>query len=155
MTNHALVDGNKRLGWLSTAVFLEPTGRTSFTTTAGPLVAVAEDADSAKSRVASNLAWYLCAMGDTYPRLAEAQGFPEELAAIQAANPSPRPGHCVIPPEGEPLLEQFCVYGTDEDIAAGLNNWQAVVDVVSVGLSPGEPAEDLERLVRAAAPQPN
>ncbi len=26
MTNHALIDGNKRLGWLSTAVFLEING---------------------------------------------------------------------------------------------------------------------------------
>ncbi len=31
VNNHALIDGNKRLGWLATAVFLELNGRTSST----------------------------------------------------------------------------------------------------------------------------
>nr|WP_283251069.1 Fic family protein [Rhabdothermincola salaria] len=39
LANHALVDGNKRLGWLATAVFLELNG---VTTTRVPNVAVYE-----------------------------------------------------------------------------------------------------------------
>jgi death-on-curing protein len=31
VNNHALIDGNKRLGWLATAVFLELNGRTTST----------------------------------------------------------------------------------------------------------------------------
>ncbi len=123
-----------------------------FTTTAGPLVAIDDNRDRAKARVASNLAWYMCSMGDTYPELARRQGFSAEVDAIQQANPEPRPGRCVVPPAGERLLDEFGVYGTADDVAAGLARWQETVDLVMVGLSPGESLQDLEALVRAGAP---
>lgn len=46
-----------------------------FTTSLGPMLAVNDDPGAARVDVASNLAWYLCCMGETYPALARAQGF--------------------------------------------------------------------------------
>lgn len=91
-------------------------------------------------------------MGETYPQLARQQGFGLEVDAIQKANPSPKPGRCIVPPDGDRLLDECCVYGTTTDVAEGLSRWHDVVDLVSIGLSPGESPEDLEALVRAAAP---
>lgn len=60
-----------------------------------------------------------------------------------------------VPPGGERLLEELCVYGTADDVGKGLARWQSSVDLLMVGLSPGEPQEDLEALVHAGAPRPD
>lgn len=123
-----------------------------FAASLGPMLAVHDDPQVARADVASNLAWYLCSMGETYPALGRAQGFGPEVAMVQDANPSPRPGQCVVPHEADRLLDAFCVYGTEQDVADKLAGWQSDVDVVTIGMSPGAPWEVLEAQIRAGAP---
>ena len=122
------------------------------TVVSGPAVACDEDADAARRVAASSTAWYLCAMGDVYARCVSEHGYAAEVAAIRAANPRPSPQKGLVPAEAQAALDQLAVYGTRAQVRAGLEQWDGVVDVVSIGLAPGIPWESIEATLRAAAP---
>lgn len=124
----------------------------SFATFFGPVTAIGDDLERARSIAASNVAWYIVAMGDNYARLLTEQGFGEEVEAIIAANPKPRPGSCVIPPEAIHILDQLGLVTTPEDTQEALAPWDALGGVTGVGLSPGLAPEAIFDIIRAAAP---
>ena len=117
-----------------------------------PLMGLDPDVESGRAAAASNIAWYVVAMGDNYRRLLREQGFGAEVDAVVAANPAPKPGACVIPPEGEALLDQLAVVGTPDQANAALGAWQDVCDVVAVGLPPGVAPDAAFEIIRACAP---
>lgn len=122
------------------------------TVAAGPTVVVDPDPRAARDVAAANTAWYLCAMGDIYSRLVAEQGYAAEVQAIQAANPRPRPGAGVVPPEAEVVLDQFTVYGTPAQVRERLEVWDAAVDIVLAVCPAGLPWQSVEAMLRAAAP---
>jgi alkanesulfonate monooxygenase SsuD/methylene tetrahydromethanopterin reductase-like flavin-dependent oxidoreductase (luciferase family) len=122
------------------------------TVVAGPLCLVDADPEAARRSVASLVAWYLCAMGEVYPRIVAAQGYAAEVQRIQAANPRPRPFDGVVPAEAEPLLDAFAVWGSPSEVQRGLAAWDAAADVVMLALPAGLAWERLEMTLRAAAP---
>ncbi|MGI9624183.1 MAG: LLM class flavin-dependent oxidoreductase [Acidimicrobiales bacterium] len=121
-----------------------------FTVSAAAMSAVHDDESVARQMVATNLAFYITAMG--YAPLLVDQGFGAEVEAVVEANPNPSPTNSVIPPEAEALLEQFAVYGDDSGVADQLQTWDQAADIAVIGLSPGQSREDLARVVTAAAP---
>ena len=122
------------------------------TVVSGPTVVCDENVETARGAAASCAAWYLCAMGDVYARCVSEQGFAAEVAAIRAANPKPSLQKGLVPLEAQAALDQLTVYGTRVQVRAGLEQWDSVVDLVSIGLAPGMPWESLEATLRAAAP---
>jgi len=116
------------------------------------VVVVDEDPDTARRVAGSLIAWYLCAMGDVYSRSVSAQGNAAAVQAIQSANPRPRPGDGVVPPEAKPVIEQFAAYGDARQVRDQLAPWDAVVDIVLITPPPGLAWESLEDTLRAAAP---
>jgi alkanesulfonate monooxygenase SsuD/methylene tetrahydromethanopterin reductase-like flavin-dependent oxidoreductase (luciferase family) len=122
------------------------------TVAAGPLCMVDADPETARRTVASLITWYLCAMGEVYPRIVAAQGYAAEVQAIQAANPRPRPFDGVVPAEAESVLKAFTVWGSPCEVHSGLADWDTAADVVMLGLPAGLPWESLEKTLRAAAP---
>jgi alkanesulfonate monooxygenase SsuD/methylene tetrahydromethanopterin reductase-like flavin-dependent oxidoreductase (luciferase family) len=79
----------------------------AFTVIVGPNMAVDHDLRRGREAAASNLAWYIAAMGTYYADSLRMQGFADEVEAVIAANPTPKPGSCVIPSEAETLMEQL------------------------------------------------
>jgi len=122
------------------------------TVLAFPGVAVSSSESEARQVVANNLAWYLCAMGDVYARFVASQGFEEEVEAVLEANPKPSPSNGVIPKDAQILLDQLTIYGPPEKVAEGIAQWDDAVDVPIVSIAPGIPWDDIEAIVRAAAP---
>jgi len=125
---------------------------TPLTVVSGPMVACDADEAAARAAAASCTAWYLCAMGDVYARAVSDQGYPNEVAAIRAANPRPSPQKGVVPAEAQVVLDQLTLYGSPARIQDGLARWDDAVDLVTVGLAPGAPWESIEATLRAAAP---
>lgn len=125
----------------------------SLQTMLGPLIAIDDDLDTARAMAASNLAFYVTAMGDNYARQLTEQGYGHEVQAIIEANPRPRPGSCVVPPGADVLAEQLIVACQPDQANDALAEWDELGDVVMIGLPPGAPAEMLIEIVRAAAPR--
>jgi alkanesulfonate monooxygenase SsuD/methylene tetrahydromethanopterin reductase-like flavin-dependent oxidoreductase (luciferase family) len=126
----------------------------SFVTFSAPgIVAVDDDLDRARAVAASTLAWYVVAMGDNYARLLTEQGFGDEVQAVIAANPRPRPGESVVPAEADRLLDQFTIVATPDCADAVLREWDALGGITSVGIPPALPERLIFDLVRAAAPR--
>lgn len=113
----------------------------------GPVVGIG-DAESAKT----TLAFYLCTMGDGYANFVTSQGFGVEVAALRAANPEPSPIRCDLPPEAQVLADQLMVSGDIEAVRDGLAHWDNVVDVLMVGMSPGDPWEAIQQRLEVCAP---
>lgn len=122
--------------------------------TAGPQVTVDDaDVEGARATAGSTLAWYLCSMGDLHPRWIASQGYAEEVAAVQRANPRITPATGVIPPEAAVLLDDFIVAGSAAQVRDGLQRWDDVLDIVAVGMPPpGTPWPSVEATLRAGAP---
>jgi hypothetical protein len=91
-------------------------------------------------------------MGDVYGRTVAGQGYGAAVEAIRAANPRPRPGEAVVPPEARVVLDEFTAHGTPGQVREQLERWDSVADVTLVGLPPGMPWEAVEATLRAAAP---
>lgn len=124
----------------------------AFTVVAGPNVSVNADEAEARRVVASNLAWYVCAMGDVYANSIASQGYADEVAAIKAANPQPHPAKGVVPDEADHLLEQLAAFGPPEKARAMVEAWDDAVDINAIGIPPGLPWEQIEASIRAGAP---
>jgi alkanesulfonate monooxygenase SsuD/methylene tetrahydromethanopterin reductase-like flavin-dependent oxidoreductase (luciferase family) len=122
------------------------------TVASGPIAAAADNADAARSIVATCLAWYLGAMGDVYRRSVSGQGYAAEVQAILSANPRPSPRHGTVPPEAETLLDQLAAYGTGDQISKQLMTWDEAADIVTILLPPGLPWPVLQSTLLAAAP---
>jgi len=123
------------------------------TVAAGPLAVADDDPQAARDVAAAVIAWYVTAMGDLYARSLIRQGYGVEVDAVRAANPRPSPRTGRIPADAEVLLEQLTAVGTPEQVPAQLERWEAVADIVMVGLPPGVPWATIEATLRAAAPR--
>ena len=123
-----------------------------FTVIAGPNVSVSADEAAARQTVASNLAWYVCAMGDAYANSITNQGYGQEVEAIKAANPRPSPAKGDVPASADHLLDQLAAYGPPEKVRAMVAAWDEAVDINAIGIPPGLPWEQIESVIRTAAP---
>jgi alkanesulfonate monooxygenase SsuD/methylene tetrahydromethanopterin reductase-like flavin-dependent oxidoreductase (luciferase family) len=121
------------------------------TVAAGPLAVADQDVGRARAAAAACTAWYLTAMGDGYARLVSEQGYAGEVADVVAANPRPGPQSGVVPESAQVLLDELTVYGPPASVGERLEAWDAVADVVMVGLPPGLPWPCVEATMRAAA----
>ena len=126
--------------------------RTPLTVAAGPMTVADDDADTARSVVASSTAWYLCAMGDVYAQVVANQGYGDAVQAIRAANPRPSPAHGIVPGDAQVILDQFTAYGTPRSGPRQLERWDVAVDILMIGLPPGLGWPAIEATLRAAAP---
>jgi alkanesulfonate monooxygenase SsuD/methylene tetrahydromethanopterin reductase-like flavin-dependent oxidoreductase (luciferase family) len=117
-----------------------------------PGVVIDPDVERGRAAGASNLAFYLCAMGDNYSRLLTEQGFGEEVQAVIAANPRPRPGACVVPDELTRLWDEFLHVVPPEEAATALAPWDELGAVSGIGLPPMVPTDTLLEVIRGAAP---
>ena len=122
------------------------------TVAAGPITAVDENADTARSIAANCTAWYLSAMGDVYARSVSDQGYAAQVQAIIAANPSPSPRRGTVPPGAQAVLDQLAAYGTGGQVREQLQAWDGAADIVTILLPPGMPWHNIEATLRAAAP---
>ena len=127
-------------------------GSGAFTVAAGPIAAAADDADAARQIAASCVAWYLTAMGGVYAGSVAAQGYPDEVAAVIAANPRPSPRRGVIPPEARAMLAQLAVCGSGAEVREQAERWDEVADVATILLPPGMAWSGIQATLRAAAP---
>ena len=125
---------------------------TPLTVAAGPMTVAADDADTARSLVASTTAWYLCAMGDVYAQVVAEQGYGDAVQAIRAVNPRPSPAHGVVPGDAQVVLDQFTAYGTPDQVRDNLERWDSAVDILTIGLPPGLDWPAIEATLLAAAP---
>ena len=125
---------------------------TPLTVAAGPMTVAADDADTARSLVASATAWYLCAMGDGYAEVVAKQGYGDAVQAIRAANPRPSPAHGIVPGDAQVILDQFTAYGPPDQVRDNLERWDSAVDILMIGLPPGLGWPAIEATLRAAAP---
>ena len=123
-----------------------------FTVITGPNVSVNADEAAARQTVASNLAWYVCAMGDAYANSITNQGYGQEVEAIKAANPRPSPAKADVPASADHLLDQLAAYGPPEKVRAMVAAWDEAVDINAIGIPPGLPWEQIESVIRTAAP---
>ncbi|MFI5890856.1 LLM class flavin-dependent oxidoreductase [Actinoplanes sp. NPDC051513] len=126
--------------------------KTPLTVAAGPMTVADDDADTARSLVASTIAWYLCAMGDVYAQVVAKQGYGDAVQAIRAANPRPSPAHGIVPGNAQIVLDQFTAYGTPDQVRDNLERWDSAVDIPMIGLPPGLGWPAIETTLRAAAP---
>jgi alkanesulfonate monooxygenase SsuD/methylene tetrahydromethanopterin reductase-like flavin-dependent oxidoreductase (luciferase family) len=125
---------------------------TPLTVAAGPMTVADNDAGTARSVVASSIAWYMCAMGDGYAQLVANQGYGDAVQAIRAANPRPSPAHGIVPGDAQVILDQFTAYGTPDQVRDNLERWHGTVDILTIGLPPGLSWPAIEATLRAAAP---
>jgi alkanesulfonate monooxygenase SsuD/methylene tetrahydromethanopterin reductase-like flavin-dependent oxidoreductase (luciferase family) len=110
------------------------------------------DPTAAREAAATCIAWYLCAMGDVYPRFVADQGYASDVRAILAANPRPSPRRGVVPATAQAVLDQLTAYGTREQVREQLEPWHKAADIVMIGLPPGLPWPTIEATLHAAAP---
>ena len=113
----------------------------------GPVVSVGD-----RSNAEAVLAFYLCTMGEGYADFVTAQGYGPEIAALKAANPKPSPTACEFPDESRVLLDQLMVSGQPDEVRAGLSKWDEIVDLLYVGVPPGESRENIENQLKVCAP---
>jgi alkanesulfonate monooxygenase SsuD/methylene tetrahydromethanopterin reductase-like flavin-dependent oxidoreductase (luciferase family) len=126
----------------------------SFLVFAPPSATIHPDVEQARAAVASNIAFYICAMGDNYARVLTEQGYGDEVEAVIAANPSPKPGACVVPDEAVRLRADFCAVASPDDAAQALRASDELGAITCIALPPGVPMDTLEAIVRGAAPPP-
>lgn len=119
-----------------------------------PGVVVDSDVERARAVAGSNLAFYLTAMGDNYARLLTEQGYGDEVEAVRAANPRPKPGQCVVPGELTRLWEDFVQVVPPEHANAALAPWDDLGGVTGLGPPPMTSKENMFDVIRAAAPPP-
>jgi alkanesulfonate monooxygenase SsuD/methylene tetrahydromethanopterin reductase-like flavin-dependent oxidoreductase (luciferase family) len=151
----AMVARDRLAGWAPQLDRLrEAAGRRAqaLTIAAGPMTVVNDDARTARSIVASCMAWYVCAMGDVYARFLSEQGYGDEVRAILAANPRPSPQRGGVPAKAQVVLDQLSAYGTPGQVRDRLEFWDGVVDVVMIGVPPGLSWQSIEATLRTAAP---
>ena len=153
----ALVARDRLRGWadrlrLTRAAAAPDAG--AFTVAAGPVAVAADDAAAARDIAASCVAWYLSAMGGVYANSLAAQGYPDDVAAVIAANPRPSPGRGTIPPQARAVLNQLAAYGTGAEVREQVGRWDHAADVGTILLPPGMPWSTVEATLRAAAPAP-
>ena len=117
-----------------------------------PGVTVDPDVEGARAAAASNLAFYITAMGDNYSRLITEQGYGDEVEAVLAANPRPKPGQCVVPDELTRLWDDFLQVVPPEEAHDALAPWDDLGGVISVSPPPMTSKERMLDVVRAAAP---
>jgi alkanesulfonate monooxygenase SsuD/methylene tetrahydromethanopterin reductase-like flavin-dependent oxidoreductase (luciferase family) len=122
------------------------------TISAGPLTAVDENADAARSIAAGCTAWYLSAMGEVYARSVSRQGYAAQVQAIIAANPRPSPLRGTVPAGAQVVLDQLAAYGTCDQVREQLEPWDREADVVTIMLPPGMSWHNIEATLQAAAP---
>ena len=123
----------------------------AFTVLGGPTVSVKDEA-AARDAVATNVAWYITAMGDVYANSLRKQGYRKAVEEVIAANPKPSPSQGVVPETAEVLLDQLTAYGEPDRVAAALAKWDEQVDVNMVGIAPGTPWSEIEAILEASAP---
>jgi len=124
----------------------------ALTVAAGPIAAVDDNPDVARTLVAACTAWYLSAMGGVYAESLSGQGYTAEVDAVLAANQHPNPRRGTIPPAALPLLDQLAAYGTADQVRKQVGLWDEAADLVSVLLVPGLPWPTIEATLAAAAP---
>jgi len=124
----------------------------ALTVAAGPIAAVDDNPDVARTLVAACTAWYLSAMGGVYAESLSGQGYTAEVDAVLAANQRPNPRRATIPPAALPLLDQLAAYGTADQVRKQVGLWDEAADLVSVLLVPGLPWPTIEATLVAAAP---
>ncbi|MFT5391018.1 MAG: alkanesulfonate monooxygenase SsuD [Gammaproteobacteria bacterium] len=124
-----------------------------FTVLAFPGLAVNSDEGRAREVAATNLAWYLCAMGDVYAKFVSAQGYADEVAAVIAANPKPSPSRGVIPQDAQVLLDQLTVYGSPDKVREELLTWDEAADIPVLAIAPGLPWNEVKAIMLAGAPE--
>lgn len=117
-----------------------------------PGVAIDADVERARAAAGSNLAFYITAMGDNYARLITEQGYGDEVRAVLAANPRPKPGQCVVPSELTRLWDDFLQVVPPENANDALAPWDDLGGVTGVGPPPMTSRENMLDVVRAAAP---
>ncbi|MEM9036091.1 MAG: LLM class flavin-dependent oxidoreductase [Actinomycetota bacterium] len=117
----------------------------------GPAVVVDEDPDEAWRRVTDLTGWYVTGMGAVYGDHLARLGFAEEVAALRAANPAPRPGRISWPHEADRLADEVAVHGSAAEVAEGLRRWAPFFDLLVVVTGPGD-GHALDRMIDAAAP---
>lgn len=118
----------------------------------GPICAVFDDAEVARDVVRQLVGWYLTGMGRMYGDRLAAAGFDREVGRLRLANPSPRPGRIVWPPEVDVVLDEVAVHGDAATVGDRLERWDSLADVVSVVVPPMTGGAVLD-LVEAAAPR--
>jgi alkanesulfonate monooxygenase SsuD/methylene tetrahydromethanopterin reductase-like flavin-dependent oxidoreductase (luciferase family) len=112
---------------------------------------VAEDPARAREGIAWFAAFYLTSMGTIYRTSLARQGFGAEVDAIVAANTPRMLG--VVPPAGEPLLEQLMVWGTPAQARERLERWYAAgADMPVVFLRAGLEPKEIEYALEAFRP---
>lgn len=112
---------------------------------------VAEDPARAREGIAWFAAFYLTSMGTLYRTSLARQGFAREVEAIVAANTPKMLG--VVPPEGEPLLEQLAVWGTPPQARERLERWYAAgADLPVVFLRAGLKQKEIDCALAAFRP---
>jgi len=119
-----------------------------------PGVTVDPDVERARAAAASNLAFYITAMGDNYARLITEQGYGDEVQAVLAANPRPKPGHCVVPSELTRLWDDFLQVVPPEQANEALAPWDDLGGVTGIAPPPMRSKESMFDVIRAAAPPP-
>jgi len=95
----------------------------ALTVAAGPIAAVDDNPDVARTLVAACTAWYLSAMGGVYAESLSGQGYTAEVDAVLAANQRPNPRRATIPPAALPLLDQLAAYGTADQVRKQVGLW--------------------------------
>ena len=147
-----MVARDRLAGWVTS--MREAADPRVLTVAAGPMTAVDEDADAARSIAASCAAWYLTAMGDVYARSVSGQGYGAEVSAVIAANPRLSLRRAAVPAEAQVILDQLAAYGTRDQVREQLEPWDHAADIVMIGLPPGLPWGTIEATLLAAAPTP-
>jgi alkanesulfonate monooxygenase SsuD/methylene tetrahydromethanopterin reductase-like flavin-dependent oxidoreductase (luciferase family) len=117
---------------------------------AGPMASPA-DPEHPQQAAEQLIGWYLTGMGPFYGDMVAGHGFGAEVAALRAANPSPRPGRIEWPADADRLLDQLAVHGDAGQIGGQMAAWDQLADVVTLRIGPG-PLESVLAMVEAAAP---
>lgn len=119
-----------------------------------PGVAVDSDPERARASAGSTLAFYIAAMGDNYARSLTEQGYGDEVEAVRAANPRPKPGQCVVPSELTRLWDDFLQVVPPEQANDTLAPWDNLGAVTGVGPPPMTSKEHMFDVIRSSAPPP-
>ena len=113
--------------------------------------AVSSDAGTADDLAAWWIAFYLGSMGPVYRDTLTRLGHGDAVAAVVAANPTPRTRE--LPVEAAGLLDELLLGGDAEHGRAALERWyDAGAEMPGVVLPPGRPMAELDEMLEAFAP---
>ncbi len=129
----------------------DPDGQSTCMLATGPIACITTGERDGRSSAEQMLGWYMTGMGRLYGDLVAANGYPAEISALRAANPSPRPGAVVWPSEADALLGELAVYGDAAAVGEQLARWDQHCDLVTVATGPA-PSGELHQLIDACAP---